>query len=66
MAKANFYRELEKFVDELYADGTAGKWKVDKKLKQAKQMQRKAAKKLREQKVINERLGEGYKAKKSA
>ena len=55
MKKSNFYRELDRFIDELYADGTVGKWKVEKKLKEAKGVQRKTAR------TINE-----YRARKTA
>jgi hypothetical protein len=45
-------------VDELYANGTVDKWKIEKKLKETKRVMRKTEHKLREQRIINECLEE--------
>jgi hypothetical protein len=63
--KKDFYGVLDGFIQELYADGTAGGWKVDKKIKQAKELFRKATRMGKEQDIIDECLNK-EKARKTA
>ncbi|GHT52862.1 hypothetical protein FACS1894106_2490 [Spirochaetia bacterium] len=56
---------INNWFDELEKDGTAGRWTVEKKLKEAKRLQRKTSRKLREEQAIQETLDE-LKAKKTA
>jgi hypothetical protein len=57
---------IGKMYDELYANGTIEKWKMEKKLKETERIIRKTERKLREQRIIDECLEEERKARKSA
>jgi hypothetical protein len=50
MAKNNFYRELDRFIDELYADGTAAKWENERLEKKAKKVILKTSRKAKKAK----------------
>jgi hypothetical protein len=55
---ADTVKVIDGMCDELYANGTIGKWKVEKKLKESKRVIRKTERKLREQRIISECLEE--------
>jgi hypothetical protein len=58
MTKNNFYRELDKFIGELYADGTAAKWENERLGKKAKKIIRKTSRKTKEARNTLEGMGE--------
>jgi len=62
---SSMFAGVELLVKQLHEDGSVGKWKVDKKIKQAKQLIRKSTKKIREQRIIDECIAE-MRCKKSA
>jgi hypothetical protein len=55
---ADTVKVIDEMCDELYANGTIGKWKIEKKLKESKRVIRKTERKLREQRIISECLEE--------